>query len=300
MIAPSSLQFSADGTVRPWATELIELAPDVYAYVQARGEAGISNAGAIAGPRGVTIVDTLATAPMAKSFLALLRQRTSLPVERTLFTHHHIDHVIGAQFFSRSPIIAQERCRDAMAESGVDAHRRWAIRRPQFAEGLKDVEDLVLPDVTFDSRMTFRIGERIVEFVHLGGTAHTVGDAVVYLPAERILFAGDLLFYGVFPTAFQGVVGRWIEVANELLTWDFDVIVPGHGPLSDKRGFAMMRDCLVSTYEQCRRFFNAGVSEGEAIARLDTGVCGSWAEREERVAANVLRCYAEFRGELMT
>jgi glyoxylase-like metal-dependent hydrolase (beta-lactamase superfamily II) len=102
--------------------------------VQARGEAGISNAGAIVGPHGVTIVDTLATAPMARSFSTQLRRRTDLPVERTLFTHHHIDHVIGAQFLSRSPIIAHERCRDAMAESGVDAHRRWALRRPQFAE----------------------------------------------------------------------------------------------------------------------------------------------------------------------
>src|SRR5439155_777981 len=98
---------------------------------------------------------------------------------------------------------------------------------PRFAREFPLLK-VALPTVTFKDHLVIHDGDREIQLWHPGFTAHTVGDAVAYLPKERILFAGDIAFHYVTPLAFQGHVGNWIKAANRLLEYDADVIVPGH------------------------------------------------------------------------
>ena len=130
------------------------------------------------------------------------------------------------------------------------------------------------------------------------GTAHTIGDTIVYVPDARVMFVGDLLFYGVAPQPFQGVVGKWIAVVERLLQYDVDAIVPGHGPVTDRRGLSSMYEMLSHIYQHARRAYDAGTPLDEALRRLDIAPWSWWCELEERLPMTLERCYAEFRGEL--
>jgi cyclase len=156
---------------------------------------------------------------------------------------------------------------------------------------------VVLPTVTFDDRLALHDGNREIQLWHPGFAAHTVGDAVVYLPKERVLFAGDIAFHYVTPLAFQGHVGNWIKAADRLLRFDADVIVPGHGPIGTKQDLRRMRDYLALVRREAKRRFAAGMPAEAAAADIKLGVYASWSDAE-RILPNVMRCYQEFRNDL--
>ncbi|MDZ4278072.1 MAG: MBL fold metallo-hydrolase, partial [Dehalococcoidia bacterium] len=140
------------------------------------------------------------------------------------------------------------------------------------------------------------LGGRAVRLLHFG-TAHTIGDALVLLPDERLLFAGDVAFHYVTPLAFEGHVGGWLKVCDEIAALDVDTIVPGHGPVGGKAELREMRGYLDSVRRQARAAFDAGRSQEEAARGIDLGDYASWAE-PERLPLNVGRLYQEFRGEI--
>jgi len=119
----------------------------------------------------------------------------------------------------------------------------------------------------------------------------------VLLPEERLLFAGDVAFHYVTPLAFEGHIGRWLEVCDRVDGLDVETIVPGHGPVGGKADLREMRGYLHYIRQQARAVFDAGRSEKEAAAAIDLGDYASWAE-PERLPLNVGRLYQEFRGEI--
>lgn len=283
---------------RRWRHGLVEVGPRVFAYVQAagidpQGDTGVSNAGLIVGAEGATAVDALMVPSMTRRLLAAYRRVTRRPVERLVNTHHHLDHTGGNRFFPGATVIATERCREALAPGfpPLPLLRRFM---PRFAREFPHLR-VVLPAVTFRDRLVLHDGDREIHLWHPGVTAHTVGDAVVHLPRERILFAGDIAFHYVTPLAFQGHIGNWIRVADRLLRFDADVIVPGHGPIGTRRDLRRMRDYLALVRREARRRFLAGLSAEEAARDIRLGVYADWSD-PERIYPNVLRCYQEFRG----
>src|SRR5713101_8660084 len=120
--------------------------------------------------------------------------------------------------------------------------------------------------------MVLHDGDREIQLWHPGFAAHTIGDAVAYLPEERILFAGDIAFHYVTPLAFQGHIGNWIRAADRLLTYEADVIVPGHGPIGTKADLGRMRQYLALVRREAKKRFDAGMPEEEAARDIKLGV----------------------------
>jgi cyclase len=280
-----------------WQTGLIEVAAGAYAYIQAGGGAGISNAGFVLGPDHGVVIDTLATTPMARNFLGAIRSLTDRPIRDVLLTHHHVDHILGVQNFLPARVICHQRGREEILSNGMDLPVRWAKARPQHAAGLLGVR-VCVPDCTFSDKLTLHVGDREAVFFLPGKTAHAVSDAMLYLPDAKVLYAGDIVFHGVVPAGFQGHIGNWIDVLRSVLEMDLDIIVPGHGPVCTKKEVAETLECLSLIYEGARRAFTAGQSPEEAIARLKLGPFAGWCDAEERTRQNVNRAYQEFRGEL--
>jgi cyclase len=283
-----------------WRSGLTEIGPRIFAYVQAsgpdpRGDTGVSNSGLIVGAASAVAVDALMVPSMTRRLVAAYRKATRKPIARLINTHHHLDHTGGNRFFRRATIIATEKCREALAPGfpPVPLLQRFM---PRFAREFPRLK-VELPTVTFQDRLVLHDGDREIHLWHPGHTAHTVGDATVYLPREKVLFAGDIAFHYVTPLAFQGHVGNWIKAAERLLTFDADVIVPGHGPIGTKQDLRHMRDYLALVRREAKQRFAAGMPAEAAARDIKLGVYASWSDAE-RIFPNVLRCYQEFRDEL--
>lgn len=281
--------------VRDWKTGLVEVGPKVFAYVQATGESGVSNAGLIVGGDSAMAVDALMLPSMTRRYVQAIRKATRKPIAHLVNTHHHLDHTGGNRFFKGATIVSHARCREALAPGfpPVPLLQRFM---PHFAREFPLLK-LSLPTVTFEDRMVIHDGQREIHLWHPGYQAHTVGDAVVHLPKEKILFAGDIAFYYVTPLAFQGHVGNWIKAANRLLAFDADVIVPGHGPIGTKADLRKMRNYLSLLRREAKKRFDAGMPVEAAARDIKLGVYSRWREAE-RILPNVMRCYQEFRQEL--
>jgi cyclase len=277
-----------------WKTGMLEVAPKVFAYVQATGETGISNAGLIVGADGATAVDALMVPSMTRRLVAAIRKTTRKKIGALVNTHHHLDHTGGNRFFRGATIIATEACRQALAPGfpPVPLLQRFM---PAFAREFPLLK-LQLPTVTFDDRLVIHDGDREIHLWHPGQPAHTAGDATVFLPRERVLFTGDLAFHYVTPLAFQGHVGHWIRAADRVLQLDADVVVPGHGPIGTKKDVRLLRDYLALVRREARKRFEAGMPAETAARDIKLGVYASWREAE-RILPNVMRCYQEFRNE---
>jgi cyclase len=271
-----------------------EVGPRVFAYVQATGETGISNAGLIVGADGATAVDALMVPSMTRRLVAAIKRTTRKKIGALVNTHHHLDHTGGNRFFRGAAIVATEKCRAALAPGfpPVPLLQRFM---PAFAREFPLLK-LQLPTVTFEDRLVIHDGEREIHLWHPGQPAHTAGDATVFLPKERVLFAGDLAFHYVTPLAFQGHVGHWIEAADRVLEFEADVIVPGHGPIGTGHDLRLMRDYLALVRREAKTRFESALTAEAAAADIKLGVYASWREAE-RILPNVMRCYQEFRNE---
>ncbi len=275
-----------------WRTGLIELADGVFAYVQEGGGLCVSNAGLIVGPEGCIVIDALFAPSMTRAFRDEIRRVTDKPTRLLINTHHHLDHTLGNALFPEAAILSHANARREQQRVGLGV---LDLLRPRIPELVAETDAVQprLPDFTFEGELTLSFGDRSVRLLHIG-PAHTIGDALVVLPNERLLFAGDVAFHYVTPLAFEGHIGGWLHVCDRIDSMEIDAIVPGHGPVGGKPELREMRGYLSSVRDQARATFDAGQPEQEATAGIDLGQYASWGE-PERLALNVARLYQEFR-----
>jgi glyoxylase-like metal-dependent hydrolase (beta-lactamase superfamily II) len=159
------------------------------------------------------------------------------------------------------------------------------------------VNQVILPTVTFHDRMSVFYGDTRVDIVW-PGRAHTSGDALIRIPAAKVVFLGDIGFFGVTPLNGSGFVADWIKVCDRLLQDpDAVTLVPGHGPVGGKADVRDMRDYLALLLREGRRSYDAGISPGRAAAQLDLGKYASWTD-SDRIATNMARLYTELKGTI--
>jgi cyclase len=278
-----------------WPTGLTEVGDGVFAYVQEGGGLCVANAGLVVGPESCVAIDPLFAPSMTRAFRAAIAGLTDKPVRLLVNTHHHVDHTMGNVLFPEAQIVSHANARREQERVGTGV---LEILRPRISALVAELDgvSLRLPDLTFDGQLELHLGDRTLLLIHLG-RAHTIGDALVVLPRERLVFAGDVAFHRVTPLALEGHVGDWIDVCDEVAGLAVDTIVPGHGPVGAKRDIAEMRGYLEMVHTQGRAAFDRGRSAQEATRAIDLGAYASW-EEPERLALNVHRCYQEFRGEI--
>jgi cyclase len=289
---------AARRNIPSWPAEFREVADGVFAYVQAGGPGmsnlNISNAGLIRGPEANVAVDALWAPPMTRDFIARIRRVSQAPIGHLLLTHHHGDHTYGATFFRPAEIVSHARCREVLQTMAPPDPERMRQAGSPYADEFAGLE-MALPTLTYESEMTLWCGEREVRLLYFG-PAHTVDDTLVYLPREKVLFAGDIAFYYVTPLAFQGHVSGWIKAIDRVRDLDVETIVPGHGPVGGKAELREVRDYLALVRREAKRCFEAGLDEVEAAVEVRLGWFDKWVE-PERLVHNVMRAYTELRGE---
>jgi glyoxylase-like metal-dependent hydrolase (beta-lactamase superfamily II) len=149
----------------------------------------------------------------------------------------------------------------------------------------------VLPSETFAGELTLRVGAREVRLIEVG-PAHTRGDTIAVLPAERIVFSGDILFNGAHPIAWVGPASNWIAACRRIEELDPAVIVPGHGPLAEVADVRELRSYFEYLYEQARAAHGEGMTPLQAARSLELERWADWGERE-RLVVNIATIYSE-------
>ncbi len=282
-----------------WETELKEVAPHVYAYIQAGGpgrdNASVANAGIIVGDRGVAVIDTL-TAPLhAQAFIAAIRRVTDKPFTHVFLTHHHGDHINGTQYFEGAEVVSHPYCRDEIVKVARAGGPAWWPKRDGWANGTEP-RRIVPPTATFDGRMTYHYGQTVLELRPMV-PAHTYGDIVAWLPQHKLLFAGDIAFFYVAPWCQNAHPSKWIDTCDAIARMDVRTIVAGHGPLGGQAELAEMRDYLARLKSETRRRYDAKMTAGAAAADIRLGQYDNWIG-PERIVLDVQRFYDEFGGTL--
>jgi len=281
-------------------SELKQLAPNVYAFLQreAPGQSNfsVSNFGIVVGPRSLLAIDAGGGPQHARNFIAAAKP-LGKPFDRVILTHEHPDHIVGlTQFPADIEIVAQEETRSQMVKMGQPPTPAYWATNPAWGNA-RDVNRVILPNVTFRDRMSVFYGDTQVDFVW-PGRAHTSGDALIRIPKARVIFLGDIGFFGVTPLNGSGFIADWIKVCDSLLQDpEAETLVPGHGPVGGKADLKDMRDYLALLLREGRRSYDAGISPGRAAAQLDLGTYATWTD-PDRVATNMARLYSEFKGTI--
>lgn len=278
----------------PRGATLVQLAEGVHAFLGAGGD---SNAGAIETPEGLLVIDAQQHAPLARKFRAALAGLTEKPISWLINTHYHLDHTGGNCIFApEAPILAHQKCREkfweilgpeqAMGRPVAELDTKlqllfgpniddlippgdpgwdWFRRRvgaPEF-----ETVTIVLPTHTFAERFEFHLPDRTVVLEHLG-PAHCDNDIIVHLSEEGIVFVGDLLFVGRFPWLGDGDIERWIVALDRVEKLGVDRVVPGHGPPVTLKEAREFRNMLATLRDAVAEALAAGLSEEEAMRRV--------------------------------
>lgn len=233
---------------RPAAAELTRLADNVYAYVgvtdASPAHSFAANAGIVIGRDGVLVVDTLISAKEGERFLADIRKVTAKPIKYVVNTHTHLDHALGNCVFAKlgATLIAHDADRVYLAKKGAEILAN-AGNYGLKAEDMAGTE-ISLPSLSFSERLTIDLGGVSVQLLR-SAPSHTAGSLVVYLPEEKLLFSGDILFTDFHPFLADGDFAGWTRTIDNLLAMDVEKIVPGHGPLSTKKDLKEMKAYLL-------------------------------------------------------
>lgn len=281
-------------------TRVEQLAESVYAVLPA--QFGSSNAGFVVGSQDTLVIDTRMAPLLAAEMRIAIESVTANPVTRVVNTHFHGDHLYGNQVFAPpAEIISHRLARDELVErgrAGIDEfmeHYNIAARYPSdVVEDIRNVR--ILPaDTVFDSSLTLEVGDIPVrlEFV---GPAHTRGDIVVYLPEQRVLFAGDLVFNEIHPYWLDGYLDGTLAGLRMMGKWDVEVLVPGHGPLTDGSGIRGMLEYFEAVDQVLRETRGAGGTEDDAVRALEQTV-GGYGSQPHRLATTVRRFWGQLAAD---
>jgi cyclase len=273
------------------------VADDVFAWVQPDGSWWVSNAGAVGTPDGVLLIDTCATERRTRAFLrAVAGQTEDAPISCAVNTHQHGDHTYGNSLLPETAVIIGHEATRAglLADPVIDGC-------PPFWEPVPDWGNVTRrpPTVTISTDLTLHCGSIQVRLLHPGYAAHTAGDLVAWLPDERVLFAGDLLFNQVTPLVFMGSVEGALRAIEWIAAFEPRRVVPGHGPLIDASALPAVLDAHRRYYQLILATAREGQARG--LSPLGAARCcalGEFADLPdaERIVLNLHRAYADSAG----
>lgn len=252
-----------------YAAGLTQVAPGVHAWLQPNGAWGESNAGLVVGTGESLLVDTLWDLPLTRRMLEAMGPLVEdAPIRTLVNTHGDGDHWFGNELVGAQEIVAADAAAAhemrAVTPGSMVALRRlgsalnFAGRSPipyptrgavgssgRFLRGMVAPYEhrgisLTRPTRTFSGRLELDVGGRKVELIEVG-PAHTHGDLIVHVPDARVVFAADVAFVGSTPVMWVGPLEGWLRALDTIEALEPEVVVPGHGPVTDVAGLATLR-----------------------------------------------------------
>ncbi len=209
-----------------------------------------ANTGFFLGPKGVLVIDAKMSTDSARQMIDEIKKVTPLPITTIVLTHSDGDHVNGLTGFPQGlEIISNVHCRQEMEE---------AFKDPKF-EALRPY----LPNKTFTDKMDLKMGAERIELRHYG-PAHTSGDTVIFFPAEKVAFVGDLVFIGRDPLVHRQKGGTSIglvKTLHALAALPATKYVTGHSGVVSKSDI----EKLTKSIEEKQAKIRTMIQEGQSL-----------------------------------
>jgi len=274
-----------------------ELAPGVYAVVgdTGRGVEGRPNAGFVVTGEGVVVIDALASPRQGEQLLQTIRGVTDQPVKWLVLTHHHPDHHFGAVVLRKAGarVIAHPDRRSLAAEGGEDALiADWV--RVVGLDAMRGFEFADVPDRPVTRVDTLRLGGRAIVITH-PGAGHSAGDLLVWLPKERVLFAGDVLVEDGVSMVVDGNADELLRVLDVVDALHATVVVPGHGAIPQRPAelIGKTREYLTGLQAEMRAAVEKAVPMRRALEALPPADTTRPVSLNSRRRRNAARVYVE-------
>lgn len=270
-----------------YAEGLYGLGNQLYAWMVPNGSWGESNAGLIVGEGESMLVDTLWDVKYTRVMLEAMQSITDgAPIRYVVNTHADGDHFWGNQLVAEAEIITSQASYDELLDVqpksmlllgkvgkllsmlrffGADKVGHWF----QNMVAPYDFQEVTctLPTRKFEGELRLNVGGRDVQLIEVGPT-HTRGDLMVYVPDAKTLYSADILFIESTPVMWAGPIENWLSALDRILEMDVELIVPGHGPMTDKNGVRQVKAYWDYVNTQVQECYQAGLSAREAAHKI--------------------------------
>ncbi|WP_420468073.1 MBL fold metallo-hydrolase [Panacagrimonas sp.] len=301
---------AASGTPAKFALEPAQVAERVWYFQGQSGMASrdnrgfMSNAGFVVTDDGVVVFDALATPALASAMLDAIRTITPQPVRRVIVSHYHADHVYGLQVFKQAGAEIWARNEGRIYLRSDLAAERLAQRRRDLSPWVDLHTELIRADrwLIFedDAPQSFELGGMRFELLS-GGDSHAPDDLMLWVPAQSVLFAGDLFFTGRLPFVVDGNTRQWLQALGRIDPGQARVVIPGHGPASTDVGLDLQ---VTRHYLQFLRRHMGEAAEAlmtfeEAYAATDWSEFESLPTFEQANRRNAYTVFLEMQAEML-
>jgi len=264
-IAITSIGGYAGGWFVPTETTVTELAPGVFfRKCQTKPEFLGCNQGWVEFKDFVLVID--ANFPnQAEEVTRLIQKHTNKPIRYVFDTHYHGDHADGNMVYTNKGAIAvaSENSQLLFNTKGIAGFEKSQKEKPEEYGPLEYQK----PTLLFPRKMVIDDGAMRVELIHFGH-AHTAGDAVAWLPKQKILFTGDACVNGAFNYTGDSNTESWIGVLTEMQKLPIEKIAPGHGEASDKGLIDKQKRYIV----ELREFISRAIDNGKSLEQIKVDI----------------------------
>jgi glyoxylase-like metal-dependent hydrolase (beta-lactamase superfamily II) len=278
---------TADPAVRGYSDadfpRVQELAPGVYSYEQLitlGGDRLTAVSFFVVTSEGVLVADGQGSAEETQRLVARIAEISEQPIRYVVVGSHHPDHAGGSSAFpAGATFLAHPTSIAVLRERG---------NAPATLEPVDDERSITL-------------GGRQIRVMHLG-RAHTGGDLVVYLPAERVMFMSETFQNHAFPSMADAYPTEWVEMIERAQGMDVAVFVPGHGfvdmPQVLSEELETFQGALRSIIAAVEGVHDEGAAVDEALGRADFGDAATWLRAQGLRETAIRRVYLDLNGEL--
>ena len=256
----------------PFGMQVEQLAEGVYAIVSpARGFPDAENLGwnsntaFVVTSDGVVMFDTGSSEQIGKALRDQIRSVTDQPVRWIINSHVHGDHWLGnSAFMADEPeqIIASDITIKLMHEQGAE----WLSRFNSMTDGAIGEFELVPARDAVTESASYQFAD-VEAYILRSERSHAPGDIALWLPAQRVLLAADVIYTERGPATFDSNVQGWIAMLDEMLALEPEVVLPGHGPVGGIEAVQNMRDFFQTLWDIVEQGYEAGMMDFEIAAQ---------------------------------
>jgi glyoxylase-like metal-dependent hydrolase (beta-lactamase superfamily II) len=244
-----------------------KLSDNAYAYT-AEGD---PNSGVIIGDDACMVIDTTATPVMAQDLISRIREVTDKPIKYVMLTHYHAVRVLGASAYFKEgaqAVVASTGTYELIKERGAADMKSEIERFPRLFQAVESIPGLTWPEITFDTGMSLFLGKLEVQLKHIG-PGHTRGDAIAWIPSQKICFSGDLVEYNAGVYTGDAQLEEWPTTLEALRALGAEKLVPGRGPALENpadvnKGIDYTKKWVTDLYQTAR----AGVAEKKTLKQV--------------------------------
>jgi len=287
--AAASSQQAPPADRPPFPATLRQIIPGHYVYA-ANNEGRLFNSGVVVTSDGALVFDALETEATARAERQAIAGVTTQPIRYLVSSPFHDPFSGGTAVYADVFKIGHENYRAGL----VDQMQRGRVP--------DDKQRARLPNATFRDRMTFYLGGKEIQVLHLGA-AHTKGDSILFVPQDRIVYMSEVFFNEEFPNMAGGYGVSWIRVLDAVRALGADYFIPGHGPIPDdpretRAALDRARQILVDARDGIQTQIAQGATEDQSVAAVKLDQYSKLFAFGNQREVVLRRMYRELKGTL--